>query len=121
MLAWKAITFHSSNVNLPMQAAAAAAAACVEAPATPHPSPQHTPKQATPLPSPTPSPAKGSIKPVDSPALDKLRSLLKDHADSRAKAPASTAVGNKVLTCILLIGHLHASTIIMQSCDSQAL
>lgn len=78
----------------------AAAAICIEAPVTPTPSPQQTPKQATtPLPTPSVSPiTKGCAKPVDSPALDKLRSLLKDHADSRSKTPTPVAgaVGNKV-------------------------
>ena len=80
------------------------AASCVEAPATPNPSPQQTPKQAiTPLTTPTPSPnPKGLAKAVDSPALDKLRALLRDHADSRAKsaAPTTGAVGKRV--CSLL-------------------
>ncbi|DBB05557.1 hypothetical protein WJX77_006024 [Trebouxia sp. C0004] len=69
-----------------------AAGLCVEAPMTPTPTPQQTPKQGSPLPVPI-------IKAVDSPALDKLRSLLKDHADSRARTPtpAASAVGNKVL------------------------
>ncbi|KAL0022073.1 hypothetical protein WJX79_001620 [Trebouxia sp. C0005] len=73
-----------------------AAGICVEAPVTPTPTPQQTPKQGSPLPAPI---TKGSAKAVDSPALDKLRSLLKDHADSRAKTPtpAASAVGNKVL------------------------
>lgn len=79
----------------------AAAAICIEAPVTPTPSPQQTPKQATtPLPTPSVSPiTKGCAKSVDSPALDKLRSLLKDHADSRSKTPTpvASAVGNKVL------------------------
>ncbi|DBB08187.1 TPA: hypothetical protein ACH3X3_008369 [Trebouxia sp. C0006] len=73
-----------------------AAGLCVEAPVTPTPTPQQTPKQGSPLPAATP---KGFAKTVDSPALDKLRSLLKDHADSRAKTPtpSASAVGNKVL------------------------
>ncbi len=89
--------FHA-DIRLTLQAAA-----CVEAPVTPTPTPQQTLKQATtPLPTPTPSPViKGSGKPVDSPALYKLRSLLKDHADSRSKTPvpAASAVDNKVVPC----------------------
>ena len=78
-----------------------AAGLCVEAPVTPTPTPQQTPKQGSPLPAATP---KGFAKTVDSPALDKLRSLLKDHADSRAKTPtpSASAVGNKV--CIAHVG-----------------
>ncbi|KAL3161186.1 hypothetical protein ABBQ38_009553 [Trebouxia sp. C0009 RCD-2024] len=91
----------SAPLLLPFTPNANKAASCVEAPRTPNPSPQQTPKQATtPLPTPTPSPnTKGPVKAVDSPALHKLRSLLKDHADSRAKsdAPASGAVGKRVL------------------------
>ena len=78
-----------------------AAGICVEAPVTPTPTPQQTPKQGSPLPAPI---TKGFAKTVDSPALDKLRSLLKDHADSRAKTPtpAASAVDNKV--CISAVG-----------------
>ena len=75
---------------------------CVEAPVTPTPTPQQTPKQGSPLSA--RSITKGFAKTVDSPALDKLRSLLKDHADSHAKTPtpAASAVGNKV--CIAAVG-----------------
>lgn len=95
----------------------AAAAICIEAPVTPTPSPQQTPKQATtPLPTPSVSPiTKGCAKPVDSPALDKLRSLLKDHADSRSKTPTpvASAVGNKVRIDLTLHLYLSPSILLM--------